>query len=254
MKRVLILFVLAATMVFGAISTVAASGAMELPVMPCSSEDNYDSTTTAFCEDFTVSTAMAYELIVNGIDNKAANDIKTSYNGSVIRPLIKDAFNYHNEFVLLDVRALAEWVWIGHPGDASDYVKNGATFEATGTTGAELIGKVYNVSIGYCTPPTFSMDVEGFIAGVELRFGTPEDAQDITFITMCRSGDRSRMSAAILQSLGYNVLSMDDGFEGDRDDLGRRNLNEGWKNEGFPYRDAEADKGYIDPYLMMMGQ
>lgn len=58
-------------------------------------------------------------------------------------------------------------------------------------------------------------------------------------VLICRSGDRSAMSADLLLRHGYtNVWSVVDGFEGDMakdgPNKGRRAVN-GWKNEGLPW-------------------
>lgn len=58
-------------------------------------------------------------------------------------------------------------------------------------------------------------------------------------VLICRSGDRSAMSADLLARYGYtNVWSVVDGFEGDlaKDgtNKGKRTVN-GWKNAGLPW-------------------
>ena len=58
-------------------------------------------------------------------------------------------------------------------------------------------------------------------------------------VLICRSGDRSAMSADLLQRYGYtNVWSVVDGFEGDMakdgPNKGKRAVN-GWKNIGLPW-------------------
>lgn len=55
-------------------------------------------------------------------------------------------------------------------------------------------------------------------------------SKDSAIILMCRSGSRSARAADLLEQLGYNnVYSVVDGFEGDKDSRGVRNVN-GWKN------------------------
>ncbi len=59
-------------------------------------------------------------------------------------------------------------------------------------------------------------------------------------VLICRSGDRSAMSADLLGRYGYtNVWSVVDGFEGDMakdgPNKGKRAVN-GWKNAGLPWR------------------
>ena len=57
-----------------------------------------------------------------------------------------------------------------------------------------------------------------------------------TVLLMCRSGGRSAKAVDALATEGglTTVYSVVDGFEGDKDDNGRRNVN-GWKNSGEPW-------------------
>jgi rhodanese-related sulfurtransferase len=54
---------------------------------------------------------------------------------------------------------------------------------------------------------------------------------------MCRSGARSHAAATLAAQAGYarsyNVL---EGFEGDRDSLGHRNVLGGWRAAGLPWK------------------
>lgn len=66
-------------------------------------------------------------------------------------------------------------------------------------------------------------------------------------VLICRSGDRSAMSADLLGRYGYtNVWSVVDGFEGDMakdgPNKGKRTVN-GWKNQGLPWSyDVDRNK------------
>ena len=67
-------------------------------------------------------------------------------------------------------------------------------------------------------------------------------------VLICRSGDRSAMSADLLGRYGYtNVWSVVDGFEGDMakdgPNKGKRAVN-GWKNEGLPWS-YDVDKNKV---------
>mgnify|MGYP001051277289 CR=1 FL=1 len=69
-------------------------------------------------------------------------------------------------------------------------------------------------------------------------------------VLICRSGDRSAMSADLLARYGYsNVWSVVDGFEGDQakdgPDKGKRVVN-GWKNAGLPWSyNLDRKKAYM---------
>lgn len=126
---------------------------------------------------------------------------------------------------LLDVRTIAEWQWVGHPG-----------VNKTGE-GAALEGKVVNVS--YEVQENGQMVLNNhFRKDVSRLF---RDRSDVVLITMCRSGSRSAAAAALLEADGFSVLNLAAGFEGKTDANGYRTVN-GWKVEGFPY--TYAGEGY----------
>ena len=128
---------------------------------------------------------------------------------------------------ILDVRTIAEWTWVGHPG------ANKVGF------GAELDGKVANASV---MVDILNELVENpfFIKSVEKMF---PDKDNVTLITMCRSGGRSITAANALEAAGYtNVMNMLTGFEGGKDANGYRTVS-GWKNDGLPYNNSR-DGGY----------
>jgi rhodanese-related sulfurtransferase len=113
--------------------------------------------------------------------------------------------------VLVDVRTDAEFNYVGRPDLSS-------------------IGKQTSL-ISWCLfptneiNPTFTDDVSN--AGIDTNQ---------TVICLCRSGVRSRHSAAALTRVGftdcYNVL---EGFEGDKDSGGHRGSVGGWKVAGLPW-------------------
>jgi rhodanese-related sulfurtransferase len=129
------------------------------------------------------------------------------------------------DFYIVDVRTLAEWQWVGHPG------KNKAG------EGAALEGKVVNIS-SMIEKKGVLIDNKRFLKDVEDLF---EDKCDAVLILMCRSGGRSAAAAALLEAKGYNVLNMTTGFEGGTDANGYRTRN-GWKVDGLPY--TFAGEGY----------
>jgi len=124
---------------------------------------------------------------------------------------------------ILDVRTLAEWVWVGHPG----VNKAGE--------GATLTGKVINISV---MVEMFNemFDNPFFVKSVEKVF--PD--KNMTLITMCRSGGRSVTAAKALEAAGYqNIMNMTTGFEGDKDASAYRTVN-GWKVDGLPYNNSRV--------------
>ena len=71
-----------------------------------------------------------------------------------------------------------------------------------------------------------------FVANVKARGVTPD--QKLLFL--CRSGIRSRYTAAAITDAGFaNCFNALQGFEGDKDEEGRRDTICGWKVAGLPW-------------------
>ena len=119
--------------------------------------------------------------------------------------LLADQDNEVPTVFLLDVRTPEEWKWVGYPA------KNKLG------EGEELDGRVVKID----------WKGETFMSDADVAFA--DIPADSTIITMCRSGKRSYYAAQALLAEGYNVYSMSDGFEGDKNDEGYRLVN-GWKN------------------------
>jgi rhodanese-related sulfurtransferase len=82
-----------------------------------------------------------------------------------------------------------------------------------------------------------------FVDMVEDRLGSKGLGKNDRIILICRSGERSAQAANTLAQEGFrNVWTVVEGFEGDLDPQGHRNLN-GWKNDGLPWSyDLVLDK------------
>lgn len=110
--------------------------------------------------------------------------------------------------VLLDVRTMPEWNYVGVPA-----VQRLLTVE-------------------WQTFPTGEVN-PNFVAQVE-QAGVPKDAE---VYALCRSGVRSIAAAKALTAAGftavYNVL---EGFEGDKDASGQRGKVGGWKFHQLPWQ------------------
>ncbi|MEO1721999.1 MAG: rhodanese-like domain-containing protein [Pseudomonadota bacterium] len=79
--------------------------------------------------------------------------------------------------------------------------------------------------------PAFVAEVEAVL----MREG--KDKDDPVFL-ICRSGNRTGAAANALAEAGFtNVWNVVDGFEGDRNTEGVRDVN-GWRNAGLPWRYA----------------
>ncbi len=108
---------------------------------------------------------------------------------------------------LVDVRTIAEYVFVGHPEMA------------------------YNIPLTFWDERSIqNVANETFIEDIRVRF-KPGD----TLILICRSGGRSVMAMRMLRREGFQKLfNVQDGFEGRKDSKGLRTLD-GWRNTGLPY-------------------
>ncbi|MCP2604881.1 rhodanese-like domain-containing protein [Candidatus Aminicenantes bacterium AH-873-B07] len=108
---------------------------------------------------------------------------------------------------LIDVRSIAEYVFIGHPEMA------------------------YNIPLMFWSEKEQKLILnEKFIQDLESRF-----AKNDVLIFICRSGKRSLKAAKIAKQAGFlKVFSIKEGFEGEKDKKGYRTIN-GWKNRNLPY-------------------
>ncbi len=108
---------------------------------------------------------------------------------------------------LVDVRSIAEYVFVGHPEMASN------------------------------TPLLFWSEMEqklttnkNFIQDIRSQF---EEKDVLIFI--CRSGGRSLGAANLAYKAGFHhVFNIKEGFEGENDEKGYRTVD-GWKNRNLPY-------------------
>lgn len=114
--------------------------------------------------------------------------------------------------VLVDVRTVPEWQFVGVPDLAP--VSKEALF------------------VEWQAYPEMKVN-EGFVAAVEAK-GVSKDQP---IYLLCRSGVRSKAAAKALTAAGfqacYNIL---EGFEGNADSDGHRGNVGGWKHAGLPWR------------------
>lgn len=169
----------------------------------------------------------AFSLALSSTASFAYNDVTTyeAYDLATSDP----------DTMILDVRTRYEWGFVGHP------------------TGEALEGKVVNISVMVVNGeelspnPYFIEDVKKILA----------DNPNMKFITMCRSGSRSKVAAEMLDAAGIPASNMLKGFEGGKDAFGYRTVN-GWKNSNLPYAAAcdgngyERYKYYLNPKGLMI--
>ena len=124
--------------------------------------------------------------------------------------------------VLIDVRSPSETMLIGYPT----------------ATAANIPFKIVDPELEFSAEkgvykmvgnPDFTDEVKAWLAS--------DAAEGIdTLLVMCRSGSRSADAVNALTEAGVDVTlySMVDGFEGDKNDAGVRDVN-GWRNAGLPW-------------------
>lgn len=105
-------------------------------------------------------------------------------------------------YVLLDVRTVPEFIFVGHPVGA--------------------------VNIPFKTYPTWEIDPD-FVIKVKQRFAGRN------ILVICRSGHRSRAATPLLRQAGLNAINVREGFEGPKDKYGHRQTRQGWRNRGLPW-------------------
>ena len=127
----------------------------------------------------------------------------------------EDAFEFvkAHPAVVVDVRTLPEWQFVGVP-------------ELRGTQGtlATISWKLY---------PDFSSNVR---FADELA-ALPGMGKDTPLLFLCRSGGRSLDAAVAMTALGYRYcFNISDGFEGDPDASAHRGVAKGWKAKHLPWK------------------
>jgi rhodanese-related sulfurtransferase len=108
---------------------------------------------------------------------------------------------------LVDVRTRAEWEWVGRVP-----LPNTAFIE-------------WNTWPSGQPNPDFLSSLKSQV-----------NATDVPVLFLCRSGARSHNAAATATTAGYTqAINVLQGFEGDRDQNGRRNSVGGWRAAGLPW-------------------
>ncbi len=118
---------------------------------------------------------------------------------------------------LIDVRTVAEYVYVGHPENA------------------------YNIPLLFWDEKQqIQKPNKDFLRDLASKFRKKD-----TLMFICRSGSRSLASARKAVSAGFRkVFNVKEGFEGKKDEKGYRTIG-GWKNTGLPYTyELRAKFGY----------
>jgi rhodanese-related sulfurtransferase len=134
------------------------------------------------------------------------------YAGNVTPEEAWEILSEEPRAVLVDVRTVPEWSFVGMP-DLSALRKDVAAIAWQSFPSMEV-------------NPNFAAELQ--VRGIE---------NNHALLFLCRSGARSKEAARAMSALGYaecyNVL---DGFEGPHDERKRRGTVAGWKVAGLPWR------------------
>lgn len=139
-----------------------------------------------------------------------------TYGGDVSPVQCWDALRSGNNAVLVDVRTMAEWAYVGAP-----HLAEGMN---------PMIGQEWQVFPQMQVDQNFVPQLQEKIS----KLGLPETT-NIYFL--CRSGVRSLAAAKAMTAAGYpNTFNVTGGFEGDVDANGHRGNRNGWKFAGLPWQ------------------
>ena len=118
----------------------------------------------------------------------------------IISKDIKDYLTKGSNKVLLDVRTQEEWDLVGRPD------------------GDKIGLKTYFLEIKRNTLFDFVKEFKNF-----------KIDQDNEILVLCKSGERSQISAELLSRENYKAINISDGFEGSTEGVG-------WINSGLPIK------------------
>lgn len=136
--------------------------------------------------------------------HERARQLGLLYAGALLPAEAYELWQHAPGASLVDVRTQAEWYWVGRIPGA--------------------------VEVEFTTYPANQRN-PAFLAQLEQQV-----RKDVPVMFICRSGGRSHHAALLATQSGYsecyNVL---EGFEGDKDSLGHRNVKGGWRVAGLPW-------------------
>jgi len=119
----------------------------------------------------------------------------------------------NHRVVLVDVRSSMEYLFVGHP---------------QGSVHLPWIDEPE-----WTVNPNFVTEVRKLMLG---GVGLEEHATDAPVILICRSGKRSLEAGKLLIENGFqDVYNIDEGFEGELDELHHRSTIGGWRYHGLPW-------------------
>jgi rhodanese-related sulfurtransferase len=125
------------------------------------------------------------------------------------------------ESLFIDVRTRGEYMYVGSAEGLDAHIPY---MEVSETARWDAKAKRYELEPN-----------SDFLVAVAARAASKGLSKSEPIVLICRSGDRSAKAADLLMQAGYTqVYTVTDGFEGDLDADGRRNVN-GWRKLGLPW-------------------
>lgn len=113
--------------------------------------------------------------------------------------------------VLIDVRSSMEYLFVGHP-----------------------VGAVHIAWIDepdWEINPNFASEVAAAI-----KRKSANNTMNSPVVLICRSGVRTKEAANVLLNSGFSqIIHVEEGFEGDRDEHSQRSTLGGWRYHGLPW-------------------
>lgn len=159
-------------------------------------------------------------IITSDIEAEKLKASKTTPLGLYLSPSAAyDAMKQDPEILFVDVRDPIEIMFVGHPAGLDKIIPlNVATHQVDHQSGQYQFARNPHV-------------VEEFEALLRSR----KKSKSAPLFVTCRSGSRSAAAARTLVEAGFtNVWNLTEGFEGDKDARGVRQVN-GWRNRGLPW-------------------
>ena len=132
-----------------------------------------------------------------------AQKLELPYEGALTPLEAAELLQLSPRVRMVDVRTRAEWDWVGR------------------------------------VPGALEIEWQTYPGGVPNPHFLAELTTESLLLFLCRSGARSSAAAKAATEAGFpdcfNVL---EGFEGDKNELGRRNTVNGWRHAGLPWQQS----------------
>lgn len=126
----------------------------------------------------------------------------------------REAFDFlknNPQALLIDIRSSMEFLFVGHPEGAAH--------------------------IAWIDEPNWEINPDFIKQITSLCESKDKDnPQDVPVVLICRSGKRTLDAGDLMIAYEFsNVMHVDEGFEGDKDDSNHRGTLGGWRFRGLPW-------------------